>query len=63
MPPSPVDSFGFAFILCTRADLLYKVVVWGESAGAQSIAYHLFSYNGRDDGLFRAAIMESGGRS
>lgn len=38
-----------------------RVVVWGESAGAQSIAYHLFSYDGRDDGLFRAAIMESGG--
>lgn len=38
-----------------------RVVVWGESAGAQSIAYHLFSYGGRDDKLFRAAIMESGG--
>lgn len=38
-----------------------KVVVWGESAGAQSIAYHLFSYDGRNDGLFRGAIMESGG--
>lgn len=38
-----------------------KVTVWGESAGAQSIAYHLFAYDGRDDGLFRGAIMESGG--
>ncbi|KAH7374541.1 lipase [Plectosphaerella cucumerina] len=38
-----------------------RVVVWGESAGAQSIAYHLFSNDGRDDGLFRGAIMESGG--
>ncbi|ROV94400.1 hypothetical protein VSDG_05978 [Cytospora chrysosperma] len=38
-----------------------RVVVWGESAGAQSIAYHLFSHGGRDDGLFRGAIMESGG--
>jgi carboxylesterase type B len=38
-----------------------RVVIWGESAGAQSIAYHLFSYSGRNDGLFRAAIMESGG--
>ncbi|KAK3323073.1 lipase [Apodospora peruviana] len=38
-----------------------KVVIWGESAGAQSIAYHLFSYDGRDDGLYRGAIMESGG--
>ncbi|KAI0802380.1 lipase [Xylaria sp. FL0064] len=38
-----------------------KVVLWGESAGAQSIAYHLFAYDGRDDGLFRGAILESGG--
>lgn len=33
----------------------------GESAGASSVGYHLTAYNGRDDGLFRAAIMESGG--
>ncbi|CAN8096672.1 unnamed protein product [Discula destructiva] len=38
-----------------------RVVVWGESAGAQSIAYHMFSYDGRDDGLYRGAILESGG--
>lgn len=38
-----------------------RVVVWGESAGAQSIAYHLFSHDGRNDGLYRGAIMESGG--
>ncbi|ORY59273.1 lipase [Pseudomassariella vexata] len=38
-----------------------QVTIWGESAGAQSIAYHLFSHDGRDDGLFRGAIMESGG--
>lgn len=38
-----------------------RVVVWGESAGAQSIAYHLLSHDGRDDGLYRGAILESGG--
>lgn len=38
-----------------------RVTIWGESAGAQSIGYHLFSYDGRNDKLFRAAIMESGG--
>jgi carboxylesterase type B len=38
-----------------------KVTVWGESAGAQSIAYHMFSHEGRDDKLYRAAILESGG--
>lgn len=38
-----------------------RITIWGESAGAQSIAYQMFSYDGRDDKLFRAAIMESGG--
>ena len=38
-----------------------RVTIWGESAGAQSIGLHLHSYGGRNDGLFRAAIMESGG--
>jgi carboxylesterase type B len=37
-----------------------RITIWGESAGAQSIALHLHSYAGRDDGLFHAAIMESG---
>lgn len=37
-----------------------KVTIWGESAGAASVGWHLTAYNGRDDGLFRAAIMESG---
>ncbi|KAG5656583.1 hypothetical protein KAF25_000170 [Fusarium avenaceum] len=38
-----------------------RVVVWGESAGAQSLAYHMFSYDGQDDGLYHGAILESGG--
>ncbi|KAK8041726.1 Alpha/Beta hydrolase protein [Apiospora rasikravindrae] len=38
-----------------------RVTVWGESAGAQSIAYQMFAYDGRDDGLFHSAILESGG--
>ncbi|OJJ00758.1 hypothetical protein ASPVEDRAFT_127461 [Aspergillus versicolor CBS 583.65] len=38
-----------------------KVTIWGESAGAISVGYHLTAYGGRDDKLFRAAIMESGG--
>lgn len=37
-----------------------KVTVWGESAGASDIGAHLLAYRGRDEGLFRAAIMESG---
>ncbi|KAI0862859.1 alpha/beta-hydrolase [Xylaria cubensis] len=37
-----------------------RITVWGESAGAQSIALHLYSFGGRDDGLFHAAILESG---
>ncbi|TVY19975.1 Lipase 4 [Lachnellula arida] len=37
-----------------------RITIWGESAGAQSIALQLHSYDGREDGLFHAAIMESG---
>ncbi|KAF7592703.1 hypothetical protein BBP40_012607 [Aspergillus hancockii] len=38
-----------------------KVTIWGESAGGMSVGSHLTAYGGRDDGLFRGAIMESGG--
>ena len=38
-----------------------QVTVWGVSAGAQSIALHLHSYEGRNDRLYHRAIMESGG--
>lgn len=38
-----------------------RVVVWGESAGAQSVAYQMFGFGGKDEGLFRGAILESGG--
>ncbi|KAF9691276.1 hypothetical protein EKO04_010909 [Ascochyta lentis] len=37
-----------------------KVTVFGESAGAASIGFHLTAYRGRDDHLFRAAILQSG---
>ncbi|KAL1649029.1 hypothetical protein SLS61_006552 [Didymella pomorum] len=37
-----------------------KVTIFGESAGAGSVGFHLTAYGGRDDKLFRAAIMESG---
>ncbi|KAJ6086407.1 hypothetical protein N7467_005321 [Penicillium canescens] len=38
-----------------------KVTIWGESAGGTSVGYHLTAFGGRDDRLFRAGIMESGG--
>ncbi|KAJ1556292.1 hypothetical protein HK405_003147 [Cladochytrium tenue] len=37
-----------------------KVIVQGESAGAGSVFHHLAAYGGRNDGLFRGAIAESG---
>ncbi|KAJ4395117.1 hypothetical protein N0V91_011053 [Didymella pomorum] len=38
-----------------------KVTIWGESAGAYSVGDHINAYDGNNDGLFRAAILESGG--
>jgi carboxylesterase type B len=37
-----------------------QVVIFGESAGGASVGYHLTAYGGRDDKLFRGAIMQSG---
>ncbi|RMJ08232.1 hypothetical protein CDV36_012144 [Fusarium kuroshium] len=37
------------------------VTLMGESAGAGSIGFQLLAHGGRDDGLFHAAIAESGG--
>ncbi|KAL4741627.1 Alpha/Beta hydrolase protein [Aspergillus similis] len=37
-----------------------KVTIFGESAGAASVGFHLTAYGGRDDKLFRAAILQSG---
>ena len=38
-----------------------KVTIWGESAGAYSVGDHILAYDGKTSGLFRAAILESGG--
>ncbi|KAK6069247.1 flavin-binding monooxygenase [Seiridium cupressi] len=40
-----------------------KVTIWGESAGGHSVGIQLTAYGGRDDGLFRAAISQSGAPS
>ncbi|KAH9841711.1 sterol esterase [Rhodofomes roseus] len=37
-----------------------KVTIWGESAGAFSVAAHLVWNEGDTGGLFRAAVMQSG---
>ncbi|RAH80132.1 alpha/beta-hydrolase [Aspergillus japonicus CBS 114.51] len=37
-----------------------KITIYGQSAGSESVGYHLRAFNGRDDELFRAGIMESG---
>ncbi|OGM47422.1 hypothetical protein ABOM_002563 [Aspergillus bombycis] len=37
------------------------LTLFGESAGAVSIYSHMMAYGGRDDSLFRGAILESGG--
>ncbi|KAJ5927345.1 carboxylesterase [Penicillium verrucosum] len=37
-----------------------QVTIWGGSSGASDVGIHLIAHGGRDDGLFRAAIMQSG---
>lgn len=37
-----------------------KVTIQGESAGVMSVGHHLVAYGGQDEGLFRAAIVQSG---
>ncbi|ORY62084.1 Alpha/Beta hydrolase protein [Pseudomassariella vexata] len=36
------------------------VTIFGESSGAESVSAQVLAYNGRDDGLFRGAIGQSG---
>jgi carboxylesterase type B len=38
-----------------------KVTIFGQSAGGLSVGKQLIAYGGRDDRLFRGAIMQSGG--
>ncbi|ESZ98506.1 putative extracellular lipase [Sclerotinia borealis F-4128] len=38
-----------------------EVTIWGESAGASGVGVQLVAYGGRNDGLFRGAITQSGG--
>ncbi|KAH7347226.1 Alpha/Beta hydrolase protein [Plectosphaerella cucumerina] len=38
-----------------------RVTIMGESAGAGSVGFHLLAFGGRDEGLFSAAIIQSGG--
>ncbi|KAF9018964.1 carotenoid ester lipase precursor [Hymenopellis radicata] len=37
-----------------------KVTIWGESAGAMSVASHMIINDGDTEGLFRGAFMQSG---
>ncbi|KAF7289146.1 Carboxylic ester hydrolase [Mycena indigotica] len=37
-----------------------KVTIWGESAGAISVALHMLTNGGNTEGLFRAGYMQSG---
>lgn len=37
-----------------------KVTIWGQEAGAFSVGLQLIAYGGRDDGIFRAAVEQSG---
>jgi len=40
-----------------------RVTIWGESAGANSVAAHMLARSGQNDGLFSKAIMQSGNQA
>lgn len=37
-----------------------RVVIWGESAGGGNVGYQATAFGGRDDGLFRGLVSQSG---
>ncbi|KAF3342890.1 hypothetical protein VD0002_g5266 [Verticillium dahliae] len=37
-----------------------KVTIWGESAGARALGMQLIAYDGKHNGIFRSAILQSG---
>lgn len=37
-----------------------KITIWGESAGARSLGMQLIAYDGKHDGIFSGAVLESG---
>ncbi|KAJ6024001.1 carboxylesterase family protein [Penicillium herquei] len=37
-----------------------RITIWGQEAGAYSVGLQLLAYGGRDDGLFRGAVAQSG---
>ena len=41
--------------------LTKRLISWGESAGADSVALQMLTNDGDTEGLFRAGIMSSGG--
>ncbi|KAI0645330.1 carotenoid ester lipase precursor [Trametes meyenii] len=38
----------------------FKVTIWGQSAGSISVALHMLTNDGDNEGLFRAGFLESG---
>ncbi len=57
LPRSPCQS-DFSIAL---EHVLIRYDSWGESAGAISVALHMVVNKGDQEGLFRGAIMQSGG--
>lgn len=59
--PSKVTIWGESmYQWMDEAHSAARLTIHVSGAGAASVGWHLMAYDGRDDGIFRAAIMESG---
>jgi len=55
---SPTSLQSIKFLFTVDIGDSDKVTIWGESAGASSVGFQLTAYGGKDEKLFRGAVMQ-----